>query len=344
MPRRPGTPAIWTILRSGDLRSRSRATRDGLAAIRVNVGGAAIATGVLDALSAGSATTADLARELQVTDQELLAAFLRVAAAAGLLREAGGRWSLRRLGRAAVDDDLVRASYEAFSGFHTGVYRDLAGLLTGGPGRRDIAERGELIARISGGFEPLVLGALTRAVAERSPARVLDVGCGAGLELAAMLEAAPGAHGVGIDVDAGAVALAERTLAGRGLADRSEVLRVDVRTAAAERAGPLAEPVDFALLANVLYYLPMAERVGFLRDLAPLVAPGGVLFVATTVAAPQFFSRHFDVLLQAQEGAMQLSDAGTLVDQLRAAGFAPGPVRRLAPGLPVVAVAATRGG
>ena len=55
MPRLPGIPALWTILRSGDVRARSRATRDGLAAIRVNVGGAAIATGVLDALVALSA-------------------------------------------------------------------------------------------------------------------------------------------------------------------------------------------------------------------------------------------------------------------------------------------------
>jgi hypothetical protein len=88
----------------------------------------------------------------------------------------------------------------------------------------------------------------------------------------------------------------------------------------------------------------MAERVDFLRELARLVAPGGVLVVATTVATPQLFSRHVDVLLRAQEGAMQLSDAGTLVDQLRAAGFAPGRVSPVAPGLPVVTVAATRGG
>jgi hypothetical protein len=31
-----------------------------------------------------------------------------------------------------VEDDLVRASYEAFSDFHTGLYRDLGPLLAGG--------------------------------------------------------------------------------------------------------------------------------------------------------------------------------------------------------------------
>ena len=335
------TPALWKIGRAGNLRARVRATRDGLAAIRLHVGGAAVRTGVLDALAAGPASTAELARELSFSDEKLLATFLRVAATTGLVRDDGRQWRLTSRGRAAVDDDLVRASYLAFAGFHTAVYRELDVQLAGGARRRDVAEQGELIARISGGFEPLVLGVLTRAVRERAPRRILDVGCGKALELAAMLEAAPGARGVGIDVDAAAVELAGRTLAERGLADRASVVHTDLRAASGNRSGPLAEPFDFALLANVLYYLPMDERVDFLRGVADLLAPGGTVFVTTTVAAPQFFSRHFDLLLQAQEGQMELSDAPTLADQLDQAGLDPGPVRPLVAGLPIVTVTGT---
>jgi hypothetical protein len=109
---------------------------------------------------------------------------------------------------------------------------------------------------------------------------------------------------------------------------------IDVRAAAAERPGALTEPFDVALLANLLYYLSMAERVGFLRGIADLMAPGGVVFLVTTVAAPQFFSRHFDLLLQSQEGQMELSDAGALVDQLEQAGFRAGKPRPVAPACP----------
>ena len=157
-----------------------------------------------------------------------------------------------------------------------------------------------------------------------------------------MLEAAPDATGVGLDVDAGAVELAARTLEERGLAGRAEVLHVDVRTA--ERTGALAEPFDFALLANVLYYFPMAERVAFLRGIAALLAPGGVLFLTTTVAADQFFSRHFDLLLRAQDGEMALSDGDTLVAQLEQAGLRAERPKALAVGLPLVTVTATRRG
>jgi hypothetical protein len=104
----------------------------------------------------------------------------------------------------------------------------------------------------------------------------------------------------------------------------------------------MAEPFDFALLANVLYYLPTAERVDFLRGVVDLLAPGGAVFVATTVAAPQLFSRHLDLLLQAQEGQMELSDAPTLADQLSRAGLVPGKVQPVAVGLPIVTVTATR--
>lgn len=335
------TPALWKVVRAGNLRARMRATRDGLAAIRLNVGGAAVDTGVLDALAAGPASTADLARELHLSDEKLLATFLRVVASTGLVEDEGRQWSLTGRGRAAVDDDLVRASYLAFSGFHTGIYRQIGPQLAGGAARRDVAEQGELIAQLSGGFEPLVLGVLTRTVRERAPGRILDVGCGKALELAAMLEAAPGAQGVGIDVDAGAVELADRTLAERGLTDRAHVVHTELRAAAEDRTGALAEPFDFALLANVLYYLPMGQRVDFLRGVVELLAPGGTLFVTTTVAAPQFFSRHFDLLLQAQEGEMELSDAPTLADQLTQAGLVPGKVQPVATGLPIVTVTAT---
>lgn len=329
---------LLTLLRSGDLRTRLRVTRDGQAAIRLGLGAAALDTGVLDALAGGPATTAELARRVGAAGEDLLAAFLRVLAAAGLAREEGGRWSLAAGGRAVVDDDLVRASHEAFAGFHTGLYRELGPVLAGGPRRRDVVEQGGVIARVSAAFEPFVDAVLRETVAAGAPRRVLDVGCGAGLQLATMLAAAPGAEGVGVDTDEDAAALARRTLADRGLAERARVLRADVRDLAAE------SPFDLVLLANVVYYVPVGERVALLRSLAELLAPGGTLLVVTTAATPQLVSRHFDLLLRAQQGAMELPDADVLVGQLREAGLQPAAPRRIAPGTPLVAVSAVRPG
>jgi predicted O-methyltransferase YrrM len=342
MPGMINAGALWKVVRAGRPAARLRATRDGLTAVRVHLCAAAIGTGLLDVLAGGEATTADLARRLGILDEELLLAFLRVTAAAGLVSGGGqGPWHLSGRGRAIVDDDLVRAGYEGFSGLHSAIYRDMGSMLTGGPRRRDMAEHGALIARLSRGFEPLVMDVLTREVTARRPRRVLDIGCGAGLELAAMLEAAPAAHGVGVDVDPDAADLAEGTLRERGLSGRSTVVRCDVREPPVRTSGPLSEPFDVALLANVIYYLPVPERVQLLRDIASLLAPGGLLLLVSTVVTPQFFSRHFDLLLRSQEGQMEITDAAVLVGQLADAGFRVDPPRRVAPGAPVVTVTAT---
>ena len=104
MSRFIGAPAVWKLLRTGDLHARLRATRDGIAGIRLHVAGAALATGVLDALAAGSASTADLARATGATDERLLATFLRVVASAGLIRSGGDEasWRLTARGRAVI--------------------------------------------------------------------------------------------------------------------------------------------------------------------------------------------------------------------------------------------------
>jgi predicted O-methyltransferase YrrM len=331
------------VLRSGNLRARLRAARDGQAALRLQLIAAALDLGLLDALAGGAASTAALADRLGATDADLLAAYLRVLAAAGLVTGEGS-WALTKAGRAVVDDDQVRATYEGFGGYHTDLYRELRPLLSGGLRRRDIEEQAELIARLSAVLEPLLHDLLTRTVRERRPRRVLDIGCGAGLHLAAMLEAAPDAIGVGVDADPDAAALARRTLSERGLTDRTIVEAVDIRQAlAAGRPGALTDRIDLALLANAIYYVPVEERVETLSAVARLLAPGGALVVVTTAAGPQLFSRHLDLLLRAQGGRMELPAVDVLLGQLREAGLQPDPAQRIGPpGAALVAVTATR--
>jgi SAM-dependent methyltransferase len=327
----PNPRVLVEVLRSGNFRARLRAAREGMTGVRLQLIAAALDLGLLDALGEGPASTERLAGRLGVVDQDMLAAYLRVLAAAGLATGEGS-WRLTRFGRAIVDDDVVRASYEGFGGYHTELYRQLPALLRGGPRRRDTVESGEVIARLSAALYPLIRHLLVRTVTARRPRRVLDIGCGAGLYLAAMLEAASEATGLGVDVDPDAAALARRTLSERGLADRASVEEVDIRKAlVAGRSGALAEGIDLALLANSIYYVPVDERVELLGAIARLLAPGGALVVVTTVAGPQLFSRHLDLELRAQEGRMELPAIDVLLGQLRDAGLRPDPPERIGP-------------
>lgn len=327
------------IARSGDVRARLTAVRDGQAAVRMAAVGAGLRTGVLDLLQLSPESTAALAERGGWSDESLVEALMKVLSGLGLVREAQGRWTLTGRGRAVLEDDVVRATYEGFSDYHVGLYQEIGQQLTGGPGRRDVHDKGDVIARLSRAMDPFVLEALGKEVEQRRPRTVLDVGCGSGSHLVHMLRGAPSASGVGIEMDAAAVNLARATLAAARLDGRAEIVEGDVRDVLDLSMGAF----DLVLLANVIYYLPVDARVPLLGTVAEHVTPGGAVMVVTTALTDALFSRHFDLLLRTQEGGeMGLPDVDVLCDQLRAAGLTPGKPRRIALGEPLTAVVATR--
>lgn len=328
--------AAVRVVRAGNVRARVRVLRDGPAAVRVAALGAGVRSGVLEALRRRPLRVEALADEVGATDAALLAAFLRTLEAGGLVRAAGGRWGMTPRARDILDDDVARAAAVAYGGYHTDLYRGLPAQLAGGPPRTDVADEGETIAQLSGGFQPFVEEIVRSTVRAEAPRRVVDVGCGAGRLLVAMLEEAPGAVGLGVDDDADAVGLAERSLVAAGLGDRAHVSHEDATTLAA-MLGTRGGPADLVLLANVVYYLPEEERVAFGRTLHGMLRPGGTLLLVTTAAEPDAFSRHFDLLLRAQGLGMGLPDVGVLGGQLADAGFRDIVARRPVPGVPLVA-------
>lgn len=328
--------ALTMVMRGGNLRARVGAVRAGQSAIRVAMTGAALDTGVLDALRQPLSVD-DLASRLGFADHDLLLAFVRTLEAARLVRPVGGRHETTRRGRAIADDPVARAAYTAFSDFHTGVYRDIAQQLRGGDGRRDVTDRAQVIADLSRFMQPMVEATLREEVSSRPTRSVVDLGCGSGMLLAAMLQAAPDARGVGIELDPVAARHAEENLSRQGLDGRARVLVGEARELLAAGEGPF----DVALLANMVYYLPVLDRPALFRTVRDALAPGGALVVVTTALTGDLFSRHFDVLIRAQQGSMELPDMDVLRAQVEEAGFTVDATRRLTPGEPLMALVAT---
>jgi SAM-dependent methyltransferase len=81
---------------------------------------------------------------------------------------------------------------------------------------------------------------LVRFLAHDLRGTVLDVGCGWAELLLRVVAAAPGARGIGVDTDAGAIAHGRRLAQRRGLLGR-----VDLRCA--DAGSPVDEPVDAAI-------------------------------------------------------------------------------------------------
>jgi phospholipid N-methyltransferase len=330
-------PLLRTLL-EGDTRGRLIALLSTRVALDVAVKGAAVRSGLLEDLRRPTGVD-ELAAARGWPNASLVEAALQSFAAHGLVDTRRGKWCVAVRGRRLLDDELTRAAYEAFSTYHTGLYRDLSQVLAVGGGRKDVKVDGELIARLSRFMDEFVFAELDRLVAERSPCRMLDVGCATGAHLRHVLEVAPGASAVGVEVDFAAAALARLSLVNGQVGDRAEIVQTDVERFLLERPG---ETFDFILLANAVYYIPLKDRVVFLRALADRLEEGGRLVVVTTTLMTDSFSRHFDLLLRSQEGALELPETQALCEQLREAGLAPREPRRIGAGQPLTAVVADR--
>jgi len=329
---------LLRTLRAGDTRGRLFALSSTRVALDVAVKGAAIRSGLLEELKRPKGVD-ELTANRDWADASLVEAALQSFASHGLVETHRGKWRLASGGSRLLNDELTRAAYEAFSTYHTSLYRDLEEVLASGGGRSDVETDGELIARLSRFMDEFVFAELDRLVAERSPRRLLDVGCGTGTHVRRVLEAAPSASAVGVEADPAAAALARSSLKDGDAGDRAEIVDTDVERFLRERPG---ETFDLILLANAIYYVPVRDRVVLLRALADRLDVRGRLVVVTTFLSDDAFSRHFDLLLRSQHGALELPDTDVLCGQLREAGLVPRAPRRIATGQPLIAVVADR--
>ncbi|GAC1482560.1 MAG: bifunctional 3-demethylubiquinone 3-O-methyltransferase/2-octaprenyl-6-hydroxy phenol methylase [Acetobacteraceae bacterium] len=121
-------------------------------------------------------------------------------------------------------------------------------------------------------MNPLRVGWIDDRVLARlgTPQRVLDLGCGAGLAAEAL--AARGHAVLGLDAAADAIAAARAHAAGQDLP-------VTYRDGAAEDL--VAEGARFPVITALEVIEHVADPAAFLRLLATLLEPGGLLFIST---------------------------------------------------------------
>jgi SAM-dependent methyltransferase len=321
-------------------RAHALLVRDFVSWLRVEFLGTAAATGVLAALADRPRSVGDLAVALDVRDTGLLDSLLAVGRAVGELRVDGtGRWRLAGVRAQAMVDpavDGLAALPEEAVAYGTDVYRRLGDRLAGAPAGDYLSTHGEIVARTSRVAEPIFGPLVADVVRGCRPGRVLDVGCGSGVNLRHVAAASAAATGAGIDLDDGVVDLARRNLAAWGLDGRFAAHRADVR----DLPGDLAGPWDLVLLMQNIYYFDGDDRTGLLQALRGL-APAGTVVVATAVSGTgDPAAAHLDLVLRSTAGNTPLPTVPGLRADLAAAGFSSVEARRLAPWQPLRAFVA----
>jgi 2-polyprenyl-6-hydroxyphenyl methylase/3-demethylubiquinone-9 3-methyltransferase len=121
-------------------------------------------------------------------------------------------------------------------------------------------------------MNPLRVGWIDQRITARLPApvRLLDLGCGAGI--AAEAFARRGHTVLGLDASAEAIEAAEEHAAGEGLA-------LTYRVGMAEDLAAEGQTFDVVTALEVIEHVE--DQAEFMRLLAALTAPGGLVFVST---------------------------------------------------------------
>jgi len=264
-------------------------------------------------------------------EPELLRAWLRAAAAHGLLRRphhpsdawqcgALPRWigdSARAAGLRAVIDQALETQQP--------IWRRLPELLRGAP-RPAFADpaavaRAAAISRLS---ERAARSALRRVPGVDKALRMLDVGCGEGALLADFLAQRRDAQGVGIELDPHLALRARQEIARLQVSRRAEILQGDFMSS------EIPGSFDLVLFHHNLYYFPPARwPFVFARVMSRLKPAGTAVFglpvAATGLAArASGFSRalaDFDLFLRCHSNLHGLPEPEALERALRDAGF-----------------------
>jgi SAM-dependent methyltransferase len=331
---------IVGALRRGHAGALALAIGDSRALVRSLFLASAVRLEVLGFL-AQPRTLAELAARTGATRTDRLRAWLDVGVELRELRVmAGGRYAVRgRRARALAEGDpVLLAHYRSMLDYQPGPYEDLAALLRSPPGegRDDLDRHATVIADVSRAAQSFVTPYLEEIVRTVRPRRLLDVGCGTGVYLQAMLDAAPYAMGDGIDLAADVVDDARARIERAGLGARATLGVHDVRTfvASAEHG------YDLVTLINNVYYFDRDERVALYAQLRERLNAGGELVVVTMVTPGSPASAHLHLMLVSQAGHASLPFDGDVERDLRAAGFATVTSTRLVPTEPFVGVRA----
>ena len=173
--------------------------------------------------------------------------------------------------------DAVRARFEALARDPAGETRFLVGAASAralGYGDAELAAFAGAAAAFAGVGEPLA------GFTPAAGARVLDVGCGAGLDLLrAAAAVGPTGLAVGVDFAPAMAARARAAVAAAGLAPRVAVVVADVA------ALPFADAAFDVVASNGALNL-CVDKPAVLREIARVLRPGGELRLCDVLVDP----------------------------------------------------------
>ena len=257
--------------------------KDWQALLRIHFIYAAYESGLLQALASPCDKKA-LVKKLGVQRPALLDAILEMGLATKELSLKNNAYQIRGKRSKAVigpKGDVLAATLQANVTYYGNAFRHAAHRLKGGELGNDLNDIGPLVARLSKGIEPIIHQFISTLVSGNQPMRILDVGCGSGVQLQSAYNANQQITGIGLDVDEAVVVQARENMDLWGLGDQFDIIHGDIL----ETAGIIDAPFDLITLYNNLYYFNNKDRKKLIHRLSEMLAPQGVLAIVSNFSS-----------------------------------------------------------
>ncbi len=262
-----------------DLKTRFRQMAQG--ALSLNVAFIGVVNGLFDALHASAPMTSDVLAQRTGMDAGYVLRWCDAAYAFGYLDGDNGQFHLTATGQAmrpGAPDTLMPVAVQSVLSAH--MAERAAGLMRTGerPGESALAERATVLpwfgpmleASFAGLFEQTICPAVPvfAAVDERGGLAV-DLGCGNGWYLRALVRRCGRLRGLGIDGFAENVDHARRLAQEQGLSDRLDFVHGDIHQMVLE------EPADLIAMNRALHHVWEKDAPTLFRWLHDNLKPGG---------------------------------------------------------------------
>jgi SAM-dependent methyltransferase len=307
-------------------------SRDGASFVRMHFLYSAYESGLLNALATPRGFD-DLENLLQIKRPDMLKALLDLGTALKELSFRQGKYSLKgRRARtlARPDGDALAAVLQANVTYYNSIYRHAKDRLRGADQGDYLPWIGGMVARYSTLMEPYLRNFLKAAIPSTPDPRMLDIGCGSGMNLFSAHNANNGVHGIGLDMDADVVNHANTNMAAWNLNDRFHILQGDIR----QPPDLVQGTFDVICMFNLVYYFPPESRIDLFKALKKRLSSGGVLAIVSTMQSQgrDYWAASLDMAVNSIKGCWPLPDLDELKDQIDQAGFREIEVKRIMPG------------
>jgi len=162
---------------------------------------------------------------------------------------------------------------------------------------------------------PVLLDVVDKVIPKSKPYRLLEVGCGSGIYIKRACERNPLLTAVGLEVQQNVVDFARENIKTWKFEDRVSIENADIRNYECE------SDFDMVTFYNLIYYFPLDERVGLLKDLGKHLKPGGELILTSMCKGNDPSLNLMNLWTSMTDGYGPLPSPKQIHGQLKTAGY-----------------------